>query len=278
MAVFNKLNAERTNCGFGLLAQHAQLDVSAKGHGDWLLINNAAGHYQVANTTGFTGLTPTARATAAGYTTSSTVSEAATAGPAAKASMGVVGFVGLLNAPYHVLNMMRGYRDVGVSVRENFDVGLSPNNRMDVVLAFGVTSTAGFQAPASGSVRTFPCDGSTGVERALYNETPNPVPTRNLWTSPLGSSIAITADTGSALVITSASMINAGTGAAVTLLAPITAATDPNKVNGVSYLGSNEGFVSADAPLAASTKYQVTITGTSNGTAFSRTFMFTTGA
>lgn len=70
LAAFNLLNAERLRCGFGLLAQNPALDTAARGHADWLLINNYTGHYQIAGTTGFTGLTPDDRLVAAGYGTS----------------------------------------------------------------------------------------------------------------------------------------------------------------------------------------------------------------
>lgn len=113
----------------------------------------------------------------------------------------------------------------------------------------------------------------------MSGENPNLVPGRNLLTSPLGTSIGVAVDVGSTLVITSASMIKVSTGAFVTLRAPVMAANDPNAIKGVTYFKSNEGFVSADAPMDADTQYQVTITGTITGTVFSpRTFTFTTGS
>jgi uncharacterized protein YkwD len=51
-AAFALLNQERSSCGFGKLAQNAQLDTAAQGHADWLLKNNYTGHYQVAGTPG----------------------------------------------------------------------------------------------------------------------------------------------------------------------------------------------------------------------------------
>jgi hypothetical protein len=83
-------------------------------------------------------------------------------------------------------------------------------------------------------------------------------------------------DAGTTLVITSA-LVTGPDGAAVTLRTPITSLNDPNITNGVSYFNTNEAFISADAPLVALTSYQVTITGTNNGVAFSRSFSFTTG-
>ncbi|MDO8778365.1 MAG: CAP domain-containing protein [Burkholderiaceae bacterium] len=281
LLAFNLLNAERSRCGFGVLAQNTALDTAARGHADWLLINNSTGHFQIAGTTGFTGLTPDARLVAAGYGITGSFQSNAEAESDAffpKAGTGVGATRGLLNAPYHMLEMIRGYRDVGVSVRDKSDVAISPNNRFDINMDFAYKNSDGAQVAAAGSVRTYPCDGSTGIVSALRGESPNPVPGRNLSTSPLGSSIGVAVDVGNTLVITSASMIKASTGAAITLRTPVVAANDPNAIAGVSYFKNSEGFVSADAPLEASTQYQVTINGTSSGVVFSRTFMFTTGS
>lgn len=279
LAAFTLLNAERSRCGFGLLAQNTTLDTAARGHSDWLLINNYTGHYQVAGTTGFTGIGFADRDVAAGYGVSGafTGTEVQTDAGGPKTGAAVVGVRRLLNAPYHLLGMMRGYRDVGVGVRDKFDIGVSPNNRNYLNIDFGYKNSVGPQVAAAGSVRTYPCEGTTGVNYSLTQETPNPVPGRNLATSPLGSSIGVAVDVGKTLVITSANMIKVSTGAVVTLLAPVVAANDPNATGGVSYFNANEGFVSADAPLEVNTQYQVTINGTSSGVGFSRTFGFTTG-
>lgn len=281
LAAFNLLNAERVSCGFGALTQNAALDTAARGHADWLLINGYSGHFQIASTTGFTGITPDDRLVASGYGVSGSFqsnAEAENDGTGPKAGAAVTTIRRLLSAPYHMLEMIRGYRDVGTSVREKADVGLSPNNAHVLNMNFGYKNSDGPQVAAAGSVRTYPCAGSTGIDYSMNGENPNPVPGRNLRASPLGSSIVVAVDFGNTLVITNASMIKVSTGAVVTLRTPVVAANDPNAINGVSYFKNNEGFVSADAPLEANTQYQVTINGTSSGAAFSRTFSFTTGS
>lgn len=280
LAAFNLLNAERERCGFGLLAQNAAIDTAARGHADWLLINGYTGHFQVAGTTGFTGVAPVDRLVAAGYGARGSFTadaESQIDNGGAKTGTATSDIRRLLNAPYHLLEMTRGYRDVGISVREKSDVTISPNNRNYLNMDFGYKNIDGPQVAAAGTVRTFPCEGSTGIVKSLSGESPNPVPGRNLQVLPLGSSIGVSVDVGNTLVITSASMIKTSTGASITLLAPVVAANDPNAINGVSYFKNNEGFVSADAPLETNTQYQVTIAGTNGGTAFSRTFTFTTG-
>lgn len=280
LAAFSMLNSERGRCGFGLMAQSTELDMAARGHADWLLLNDYTGHYQAAGTPGFTGVAPVDRDVSAGYGAlgSFAYSEVQSDDGGAKTGRGATSVRGLLNAPYHMLGMIRGYRDVGVSVRDKSDVNLSPNNRNTLNIDFAHKNVVGPQLAAAGSVRTYPCEGSTGLNRLLTEETPNPAPGRDLRLNPLGTSIGVVVDIGKTLIITSASMIKVASGTAVAMRAPVTGSNDPNAINGVSYFNANEGFVSADAPLEANTQYQVSITGTSSGTAFSRTFVFTTGS
>jgi uncharacterized protein YkwD len=278
-AAFDLLNAERAACGFGLLAQNAALDTAATGHADWLLTNGYTGHYQSQPSIGFTGMTPQERAASAGYGLSGSFDygevESDQNGP--KIGSGVIEARGLLNSPYHLMFMLRGHRDIGIAVRDKSNQAISPNNRHAVNIGMGVKYTSPMQAPAAGSIRTYPCNGSTGVDRQMFGENPNPVPGRNLLTLPLGSSIGIVADVGHTVTINNATMINVSTSSNVVVRPAITAANDPNSIAGVSYFGANEAYIAADAPLAALTTYQATINGTDNGVAFSRTFQFTTG-
>ena len=282
LAVFTLLNAERKRCDFYPLVQNARLDKSAKGHADWLLKNDKSGHYQTTGTPLFTGATPYDREAAAGYGEGAafTDSEVEFDSTVPKFGQGTSAVRNFLNAPYHQLAMLRGYRDVGVSVRGKFDIGVSPNNRSAVNIDFGYLNSVGLRAAPADTVRTYPCEGSTGVNRFLEEETPNPVPTRNLRTDPLGSTIGVVGDVGTTLTITSASMTNVSSGASVALRTPVTAATDPNATGGTGngYIYPNEGYILADAPLDASTAYKATITGTNNGKPFTKKFTFVTGS
>lgn len=112
----------------------------------------------------------------------------------------------------------------------------------------------------------------------LDNETPNPVLGRDLATNPLGSSVYIAVHEGQTLAITSASMIKVTTGASVALRPAVTSANDPYAPCASGCYKSHEAYIAADAPLDANAQYQVTVNGTNDGTAFSRTFSFTTGS
>jgi uncharacterized protein YkwD len=269
-SAFNLLNAERQMCGFGLLEQNTQLDQSAKGHADWLLINNYTGHYQVSGTIGFTGVDPLSRTVASGYANEFGGEVELDTSPTTKTTIGAYGIRGLFNAPYHALAMIKGNTHVGVSVRDSNDTS-TLQNRAVVNVDFGYERAKGLQAFSLNEVKTYPCQGTTGVNYSLTNESPNPVPGRNLATNPLGTSIMILVNPNQVLKITSLVMTNMSTSSIVTTRTPTDHNNDPN-----SSLNQNQAYVSADSPMSPNTNYQVVINGTNSGTPFSRSFTFTT--
>lgn len=286
LTAFNLLNQERSSCGFGKLAQNTQLDSMARGHADWVTYHQIISHYQDTGTHLFTGVTPEDRATAAGYggldgflVQDEFAYNYGTYGND-KAGFGTVAVRNLLNAPYHAIGLVNGHRDVGISLRNAYDSGASDagvanQGRKALVinparLASQASQLAGI---SENTVLTYPCQGTTGVNFALYGEMPNPVPGRDLLNNPLGSSVQVAIREGNTLTITSASMVNTSTQAAVTLRAPVTSANDPHGA-----YAANRGYIVADAPLSANTTYTVTINGTNNGAAFTQTFSFTTGS
>jgi uncharacterized protein YkwD len=279
-AAFTLLNAERQRCGFGQLAQSVQLDAAAKAHANYQIVNNIVSHFEnlSINPTGFTGADAAARVIAQGFIGAGAVADeiAAISGTSVKTGMGEGGIRSLLNAPYHLNGLMSGYRDVGVSVRSSADAGAGA---AAVVLQLDAAykASVGPQLMASSDVLTYPCDGTAGVDRQLSNETPNPVPGRDLRINPLGSTIYVAVLDGNTLAITSASMVKTSTGQFITLRTPITATNDPQGPCAAGCFKSHQGYVVADAALEANLSYQVSINGTNNGTSFSRTFTFTTG-
>ncbi len=279
-AAFALLNAERQRCGFGQLAQSAALDAAAKAHATYQIVNNIVSHFEnlSTNPTGFTGADAGVRVVAQGYTGAGAVADEIVVipGTGIKTGMGESGIRSLLNAPYHLKGLMSGYRDVGISVRSNVDAGAGA---AAVVLQLDAAykASAGPQLLGRNDVLTYPCDGTTGVDRQLSNETPNPVPGRDLRANPLGSSIYVAVLDGNTLAITSASMLKISTGQFITLRTPITAANDPQGPCTSGCFKSHQAYVAADAALDVNTAYQVSISGTNQGAPFSRTFTFTTG-
>lgn len=278
-AAYALINSERLRCGFGVMAQNTKLDVAARNHADWNQINNNIGHYEAAGTPGFTGVYHYDRMVAAGYAASAGLFSGndeytTTEGTNNKVGYGEKSVRILLNAPYHMRSLLAGYREVGVSIRNSIETGSIHGPRVDTQIQTGYKITDGEQKIGIAEMLTYPCQGTTGVAPSLNHESPNPVPSRNLSVNPLGSSIYIMTRPGNSLIITNSSLVVTGTGAVVTLRAPVNAANDP-------YPGSfsnNDTYIAADAPMAANTQHTFTYSGSNNGVVFTnRNFTFTTG-
>jgi hypothetical protein len=270
------LNSERQACGFAPLARNAQLDAAARGHAHWNLVNNSTGHYQTPDTLDFTGINETDRASAAGYKPGVVEdSNTDSFGRSKATGFGELAIHSLLTAPYHLRSMVGNFRDVGIAVLTSDDTGTTGEfgPRVTAQLELGYTLTDGPRNPAPGAVLSYPCGGTTGTFARLANESPNPVPYRDLATSPLGQPIYLVGDEGKTLAVTSALVQEVATGNTVALLPTLTAANDPN-----FYIRSSEAIVIPDAPLKTNTQYRVTIVGTNDGISFTKTFNFTTGA
>jgi len=269
-AAFNLLNAERQRCGFGTLAQNAKLDQAALAHANWQLLNKNFAHIETAGTAGFTGVSPTNRATAAGYSAVGLVGEMIAFGTtASKAGRGAAGVRDLFSAPYHALTAIGPYLEVGISVRSPLDLGL---NLLIHVTQVNTANATTAPVIASDAVATYPCEGTTDVNYRLTGEIPNPVPGRNLLGTPLGHPIMVILRPGRTLTITSATLMKVSNSTFITLRTPVTSVNDPHNIFFV-----NEGYVIPNAALEPSTNYEASINGTNNGVSFTRTFRFMTG-
>ena len=278
LAAFSRLNAERGFCGFGVLAQSAALDKAALAHANWQIANNTFGHYEIAGTPLFTGVTPIDRVNIAGYSDQSAMigDEISSNSYNLKTGYGEIGTRNLLNAPYHLAGLMTGYREVGISLRNSTDLGVvSPNKVLQFDLAYRAAD--GQQLFSAADVKTYPCDGSLGISPNMSGERPNPVPGRDLFANPLGSSVYVALREGNVLKITDTTMTNVATGAPVALRPPLTSTNDPNATPNQTYFKPHQALIIPDAAMSPFTRYQVTVNGTNNGLAFSRTFAFTTG-
>lgn len=271
-SAFAVWNAERSQCGFGLLTQNPALDAAAIAHASYGALNNYVGHDEIAGKPGFTGVAPTERMVGKGYAGSIyTTGEVMTG--VAGAAQGLTGAYAvrtLLSAPYHLRAMVDSYRDVGIGMG-NAATGAN------FVADLGYQTTSTPQLLAGNEVKTYPCDGTTGALPELRGETPNPVPGRDLSINPIGTPVLVRVRDGNTLVVKTTSMIQLSNGAAIPLRQTVTATNDPNLSSGLRYFRANEAYFAPDAALLPSSRYQVTVTGTNNGVDFSRTFIFTTG-
>ena len=252
---FDRLNRNRSTCGFGPLAQNAQLDAAAAAHVNYVIANQAATHYETAGMPGFTGTSPKARAAAAGYVGS--VAEELAAGlliPSLFPRGDVVTEM-LMDVPYHAVVALEGLRDVGIAYGAGAIV-MDPGRQTGVPLQ---------SAPG---VRTYPCDGITDVRPSVSNEEPSPFPTDAPGTQ-WGPTVSVV---GKAVRVSVAS-ITGGTGSvAIKAILGDGATKDPLGL----CTGANACVV--PQPLLPGTEYQVHLEGTDAGVPFATDFTFTTAA
>jgi len=276
LAAYNTFNTARTQCGFGYLTQNTRLDTAAFNHINWMVNNNTASHYEVSGTTGFTGINPWNRMTAAGYNWSLSSEVMAVLYTSNKTNWGTNGARSLLAAPYHLQGLMWGVIDIGISVKSGATSGADINAPGATPVSWLVADTGSpssnpGQAQTTSQVLTYPCQGSTNTAYEMRGESPNPIPGRDLASSPIGQPIFVQVLHGQNLTINSATLT--GPFGSVVLRPTMTASNDPN-----ARIYSNQAMIIPDAPLTPNTTYTASITGTNNSTAFSRTFTFTTGS
>ncbi|MCW5221983.1 CAP domain-containing protein [Verminephrobacter aporrectodeae subsp. tuberculatae] len=254
---YETLNAERSRCGFGLLAQNARLDQAATAHLNYSAQNNVVDHLQEPGKTGFTGGDPADRVAAVGYDrrqvgeTMSSVSFTENAEYAVRRT---------LSAPYHALVALHGFHDVGLAW------GPTADGFRTLVMVFGLTRNAEHQD--AGKILTYPCEGSAGVFAARGAEMPTPFPAEAdaIWGQP------ILVKGASDLRLAAASITGPGGSVAIKALYGDGQTTDPN--------GRCKAAVACVIPvaLATNTTYTATVSGTNAGAAFTSTFSFRTGA
>lgn len=300
LAAFKSLNEERARCGFGLLAQNTLLDVAAAGHANYLLRNNMAGHFQTPGDPFFTGNSARDRATTAGYSTLLVLddnNDTTGAGANVITGRGVASIRSLLSAPYHALSLLGPERDIGVSIMSSDTTSTTATHGPRALSQFNLGLSQGSEAqkPDTGAVQTFPCQGTVGTAHTLRNESPNPIPGRDLNALPIGQPIMVVVRPGNGIEILSATLKEKAGGASVALRPALTKANDPNGM-----LNPSQAVLMPDAPLLPNTEYEVSINGrnttlvfdganwNSTGTnpsirdnatgAFNKVFTFTTGS
>jgi uncharacterized protein YkwD len=273
LSAYNYLNAQRSACGFGLLQQAGALDQAAQAHASYMTTNSlAVTHFedQVTFPSGFTGVDVAARATAAGYTWTHVGEVVGGSNVTYGSSFGQASIMDLFTGPYHGNAMIRGYSDVGFGFST---VGADPNwNRF--VANFGATAQRPIQNFGGDQVSTYPCQGTTGVLSKTYvDESPAPIPGRNLATNPIGHPIYVKVREGQTLVLSTWDVRKVGATSPVTVQL-LNKANDPNN----NIIDDSVAILLPTAPLEKNVSYQVTATGTNDGRAVSVNFTFGTGA
>lgn len=268
LAAYNALNAARSKCGFGYLRQNPAIDHAVADHITWMVNNNTFSHFETPGTQGYD---VSSRVQAAGYNYTQVGEVIAQRTGANKSGWGALSVRNLLAAPYHLMGMMDSNREIGVSVGSGATTGFASGRYAMTVIDVGASSAVPPQVQGAGDILTYPCQGVTNTAYRLSNESPNPLPGRDLLANPIGQPIFIQVKPGQTLALTTASITTTAGAHPVDIATTLTADTDPNR-----RLSANQAIIVPNAPMAPSTQYTVTINGTNNGANFTRQFTFTT--
>lgn len=291
LAAFNYLNAERSHCGFGKVAQNTLLDKAGKNHATYYRANPASSlnspHNETRGLTGFTGVTPDDRAMAVGY--SSRVGEVGAFTnnwrnlqylfPYDTTVIAYNAVRELMNAPYHTLQMISSAVEVGLGTHKN-EINANGIQELDAAtfVIFGYGQTSSGQLPPSGTgIRTYPCEGTRNIMPRFIGEWTGGAPVegnRNIFTDPLGHPIMVVGEHDKTLKLTSATIVNIETGLDIGVYALRTKENDPNPN---LFWNDWSGYIFPDKAFIPGQKYQATLNGTSGGAAFSKTFSFWSG-
>ncbi|HDR8964710.1 TPA: CAP domain-containing protein [Burkholderia vietnamiensis] len=265
LAAFNLLNQYRQQCGFPALTENTFLDQAAQNHAQYLGLNGVAiTDTESSTNAGFTGVTYTDRAVKAGFVSGASVG-GVSGGYYTNATLSQTQYGEQL-----AYDWMSGVYHIGVAAWPVTEVGIGFNQttyngypEIQATLSFANEA----KTITSNGPITFPCQGTAGVAYSAGGETPLPPNTSGNW----GTPIAIAGNLTDTIVLLSATLTPVSGGSPLNLQL-LDSANDPNKL-----LPAYQAVAYPTTPLSPNTAYSVSISGTVNGTPFSRNFTFTTG-
>jgi hypothetical protein len=224
--------------------------------------NSVPGDSETSGNPGYTGATYQARAVAAGYPGNvyvGGVSDAAyTNATLTGAQYGQDHLDAWLGGVYHVGGLIGTTTVVGIGETETPYQGFPQS--------WAAVTIANLQSTISNGPLTFPCQGTTGVPYKEVGEIPTPPNVGSSWGTPI-----LVAGNPTDTITLTAGTVTDGSGN-VTNLSLLSASNDPNKL-----LSTFQAVAYPTTALQPNTTYTVSLTGTVNGAAFSRSFSFTTG-
>jgi hypothetical protein len=269
LAALSYVNSRRAACGFGLLKQDSRLDAAAFAHAKYVTapFDMALTHIESKAVLPdlFTGVNPIDRALAQAYpVVLPFVEEDFGAGYFSQANFAEVLASDLMNAPLHLVSLLRSNRDIGIGVYSSERGANSPPFR---ALVLNMSTTAGPQEPKG--VETYPCEGSVVPGGFYGGETPDPFPGRNYASNPMGSPLAIMSRSGTALVLSGYSIRKIGDKRDLVL----NLLSSSNRSRNIR---SNEIVLVPESPLAEGESYEVRLAGTLDGVAWAKAFSFAT--
>jgi hypothetical protein len=261
LAAFNLLNQQRQQCGFPALQENTALDQATAAHAQYLASNNVITDTEVAGNAGFTGATFVDRAAHFGYTANNGSIGVSggfyTNATWTETQYGEQAIYAFESGVYHISIAASVANTVGIG-----KVATTYNGFPQEQFSLNLTN---YQQITSAPL-TFPCQGTTGVAYSSFGEMPTPPATSGHW----GTPVAVVGNPTDTIVMQTGTMTDSS--GHVIALQVLDSAKDPNKE-----LLQDQGVAYPTAPLSPNSQYTVSLTGTINGVAFSRTFSFTTG-
>lgn len=263
LAAFTLLNQQRQQCGFPALQDNSTLDQAADAHASYMGQNGGTiTDTEVSGQPGFTGVTYGDRAVhfgypqsvyaggvSAGYYTNSTLTDE---------QYGQNLVYAWMSGVYHIAVAAWPVTAVGVGVNKTTFNGFPEIQ--------GTLSIADLKPMTTSGPLTFPCQGTSGLAYAGGGESPTPPNSAGT----IGAPVAVTGNPTDSVVLQSGTMTD--TSSNVIALQLLNSATDPNRL-----IPAYEAVAYSATPLQPNMTYSVSLTGTYNGTPFSRSFTFTTG-
>lgn len=266
LAMFNQVNTYRQECGFPAVQQNTILDQAAAAHATWEGLNNQVADNETAGQQGFTGVTYVDRAVHFGFPSTGVIGAGVSAAfytttATSETLYGQTLVNEWFSGVYHAPAVLTPVTTIGIGEYET-----AFNGSPEVWGSVSLLNTSMQQLTTSGPL-TFPCQGTAGVAPKAYSEFPTPPNTTGPW----GTPVVVMGNATDTLTLTSGTMTDPS-GNVVTLQL-LDSANDPNKLTqpyaAVAYPAT---------PLAPNTTYTVSVSGTVNGTTFSKPpFTFTTG-
>lgn len=255
---FAWFNYRRAQTGLSVLARNSAIDQAALGHSNYLRLNETVSHDQVRGKSGYTGVTLADRFAAANYT----VRQPYAYGEVISAAGDRTGFYHaeeLIAAIYHRFVIFEPlFREMGT--------GASATSNGYTYFTADFAASGGYgPGVGRGNVVVYPVNGQTAVPVNFLSdsESPDPVPDRN----EVGYPVSVHADNTSTIVVNSFTIRARGGMDLPTRL--LTTAVDKETPKAAA-------SIIPLAKLAAGTVYDVSFSGTVDGTAIARNWSFTT--
>ncbi|WP_250511795.1 CAP domain-containing protein [Caballeronia sp. GACF4] len=262
---FAFINAMRNQLSLSSLKFVSQVATAAQNHALYMQSTNGIGHYETAGQPNYTGVTPSDRVAAVGYTTNS-VGEIA-AGYTGAFHSSTQAIDGLFDAPFHRSIFLFDTTGVGVGQAANTDPV-----KFSTLVADFVDYVA---ATPDNKLIAYPYEGQTNVKPSWEaNESPNPMANAPQYImKTVGYPVTLSAANNGAFSNVKFAITDA-------LGAAVPCEEIDNSNNSES---TRLAMCTPYAPLVANTTYKVAVTGSLSNTSFAATpfsvsWSFTTGA